>query len=92
MFYKIKKNSVSNYPVPVINAVVLCFLNEEDTEDKTVYWIPFQHSLECCLDKTKEEIDQMIREEGERLFNLEENQVIFQAIEKGVEITAPEIL
>lgn len=92
MFYKIKKNSVSNYPNPTINNTVLCMLNETDTEENAVYWIPFQISLNECIDKTETEINDMIRAEGERLFSLPEYQVIYQSIEAGVNITAPEIL
>lgn len=94
MEYSVKKNTVSNYPNPQINCNVLCFLTEEDKVDEqnAVYWIPFSINLTDCIGKTQEEIDQMILTNGDRLFNASEMQVIYQAIELGVNVNAPEIL
>lgn len=94
MFYKIKKNSISNYPTPTINAAVLCFISEEDftDENKAVYWIPFTKNLEDLIGKTSAEIDDMLKAEGEELFNKPENQTIFSAIELGLTINTPEII
>lgn len=94
MVSNIKKNSVSNYPTPAVNCSVLCFLKEEDKADeqKAVYWISFQIPLQECIGLSPEQIDDKIKAEGERLFNLPEYQTIFQAIELGVNIQAPATL
>lgn len=85
MIYEIKKNSISNYPTPVINCTVLCYLTEEDKadENKAVYWIPYQVQLQGCLGMSKDEINQRIITTGEELFHSEQYQAMFQAIELG---------
>jgi hypothetical protein len=90
MLYKIIKNAISNYPSPMIACNVSCYLTEEaKTNDNACYWIPFQVSLTECIDKTQEQIDEMIKVKGEELFNAPEMKVIYQAIEVGAGISTP---
>lgn len=94
MFYDIKKNSISNYPSPMVNCTVNCFLHETDKLDETkaVYWIPYQINLSDCIGLTPEQIDNKIRTQGEALFSSPDYQTIFQAIELGTNVNAPEVL
>lgn len=94
MFYNIKKNSVSTYPSPQVNCVVQCFLSEADMTDdnKAVYWIPFQVSLQECIGLTSEQIDAKIKTQGEALFNAPEMVTIFNAIEAGENIQTPKVI
>jgi hypothetical protein len=94
MFYRIKKNAVSNYPVPKVGCSVLLFLKEEDgvDEQKAVYWMPFEVNLSECLAMTPQEIDEMIKVKGDELFNKPENQTLYASIELGATLTAPEVI
>jgi hypothetical protein len=94
MVFNVKKNSVTTYPNPQINCNVQCFLTEEDKTDdqKAVYWIPFQVPLTECIGKTQDEINQMLLDKGAELFNAPDMQPIYQAIEFGININAPETL
>jgi hypothetical protein len=88
MYKKIVKNSVSNYPVPTLNASVLIFLNEVDAEDSNnaVYWIPIHINLVDNKDKTPEEIDILLNELTEAEYSKPEMQDIFSAIELGASL------
>lgn len=94
MLYNIKKNSVSNFPTPCINCNVVCFLTEVEMQDEqnAVYWLPFQIPLNECIGMTPEGIDDKIMAKGNELFNRPEMQVIFDSIELGRNVIAPEVI
>jgi hypothetical protein len=93
MLFEIVKNSVSNYPSPMINCTVNCFLNEtEKANNNPCYWIPFNVSLTECIGLSQEAINQIIIERGTALYNAPEMEPIFQAIELGVNVSAPEVV
>lgn len=92
MFYKVLKNSVSNYPNQTINCTVDVYKDEDTEAENAVYWVPFTIDLKECLkyNLTKEQIEKNIKNKGDELYNLESTQFDLQAIELGFTINAPE--
>lgn len=91
MLFKTIKREISNYPFPKLPCQVCCYLTQEkkDAED-ACFWIGFDFPLTDLVGKTDEEINAMVKAEADRLIADPENQAIFEAIEFGVSIVAPE--
>lgn len=94
MKHKVKKVSVSYYPNPQINCVVLLFLNGADTavEENAIYSVPMPVALNELNGLTTEEKNSELLTRGLELFQSSSVQAICADIEANQDLITPELL